>query len=306
MAGLKELRTRIESIKSTQKITSAMKMVAAARLRRAQTLVVKSQAYNHVLWSSASKVVMELEEQEQKTKVSYAYPKLMRGNGSDNVVVLLVFTSNRGLCGSYNAKVAKEAARRTEELLKEGKTVRIVCIGKKGKDILKRRYADLIIDSFEDMAKKGARYDEAEVLAEKMVAAFDEGSLNVCEMIYAKFHSAINVEPVVRQLLPVEPKKNTYLQDNPPALTENGAAYDYEPDKLSYLADLLPLLVKDEMFLALIESQASEQGSRMSSMDNATRNAKEMISKLTLKYNRIRQTAITTELTEIIAGAEAI
>ncbi len=306
MAGLKELRTRIESIKSTQKITSAMKMVAAARLRRAQGLIAKSEPYNHALWNSAARVLADLREQEQKDKVSYVYPKLMRGTGSDNVVVLLVFTSNRGLCGSYNAKVAKEAARRTAELIEAGKTVRLICIGKKGKDILKRKYSDLIIDSYEDMAKKGARYDEASELAYKIIAAFDNGELDVCEMVYAKFHSAINVEPVVRKLLPVDVDSNVFLSEHMPERLIDGAAYDYEPERLVYLADLLPLIAKDEMFQALIESQASEQGSRMSSMDNATRNAKEMISKLTLKYNRIRQTAITTELTEIIAGAEAL
>ncbi len=303
MAGLKELRTRIESIKSTQKITSAMKMVAAARLRRAQGLIAKSEPYNHMLWNSAARVLADLREQEEKDKVSYVYPKLMRGTGEDKVVVLLVFTSNRGLCGSYNAKVAKEAARRTAQLLEEGKTVRLICVGKKGKDFLRRKYGDLIIDSYEDMAKKGARYDEASELAYKIIAAFDKGELDVCEMIYAKFHSAINVEPLVRQLLPVD--VNGMTEAMPERLVD-GAAYDYEPERLAYLADLLPLIAKDEMFRALIESQASEQGSRMSSMDNATRNAKEMISKLTLKYNRIRQTAITTELTEIIAGAEAL
>ena len=305
MAGLKELRTRIESIKSTQKITSAMKMVAAARLRRAQGLIAKSDAYNHLLWDAAYRMLSELKEQEQKNKVAVIYPKMMRSNDA-KVYVLLVFTSNRGLCGSYNAKVAKEAGRRAEELLAEGKEVKIVCVGKKGKDILKRRHGDLIVESLEDLAKKGARYDEAEDLAVKMIPAFEEGKFDVCELIYAKFHSAINVEPVVRQLLPVDVESNVYLQDNVPALAFEGAGYDFEPGRLGFLSDLLPLIVKDEMFKALIESQASEQGSRMSSMDNATRNAKDMIAKLTLKYNRIRQTAITTELTEIIAGAEAL
>lgn len=306
MAGLKELRTRIESIKSTQKITSAMKMVAAARLRRAQGLITKSETYNHNLWHNASIILNGLKEQELKNKTPYIYPKMMRGTGRKDVFVLMVFTSNRGLCGSYNARVAKEASRRIEELLKDGKTVKLVCIGKKGRDILKRHYNDLIVASFEDIAKKGAQYDEAANLALNLIEQFEKDEVDVCELVYAKFHSAINTEPVVQQLLPISPENNEYLQEHPAETMVNGAAYDFEPEMLTSLSDLLPLIAKDEMFKVLIESQASEHGARMSSMDNATRNAKDIISKLTLKYNRIRQTAITTELVEIIAGAEAL
>lgn len=306
MAGLKELRTRIESIKSTQKITSAMKMVAAARLRRAQTLISRSEPYSRNLDVAAMRVLHELKDEEQAKGITYLMPKLMHDVYKPQVYVLLVFTSSRGLCGNYNHKVAKLAAQRADELLRENKLVTLITIGKKGHDILKKKYGSLIIDRFEDVAKKGAEYNEAADLANKLMESFEKGEVDVVEMIYAKFHSVINTEPTVRRLVPIDLQDKEYSAIEISPVTEEGAAYDYEPDKLELLGNLLPMMIKENMFECIVQSQASEHGARMTSMDNATRNASDMISKLTLRYNRARQSAITTELTEIIAGAEAI
>ena len=306
MAGLKELRTRIESIKSTQKITSAMKMDAAARLRRAQTLISRSEPYSHNLDVAAMRVLHELKDEEQAKGVTYLMPKLMHDVYKPQVYVLLVFTSSRGLCGNYNHKVAKLAAQRADELLRENKLVTLITIGKKGHDILKKKLCWVIIVRFDDVAKKGAEYIVAADLANKLMESFEKGEVDVVEMIYAKFHSVINTEPTVRRLVPIDLQDKEYSAIEIAPVTEEGAAYDYEPDKLELLGNLLPMMIKENMFECIVQSQASEHGARMTSMDNATRNASDMISKLTLRYNRARQSAITTELTEIIAGAEAI
>lgn len=306
MAGLKELRVRIETIKSTQKITSAMKMVAASRLRKAQGLIEKCLFYNHNILSSANRVVYELKQEEKDTGVTYTYPSLMSGNGGDNIYLLIVFTSDRGLCGSYNAAVAKEAAIRIENLKNQGKEVKIICAGKKGKDILKRKYANMIVDTLEGIAKKGAKYYEGTDLAARVLDMYNKGEINVCEVIGCKFRSAINREILVGQVLPVQVEKFEYNRLHLPTNVVKGAYYDYEPDKMEILEGLLPLIFKGGIFQAIVHSQASEHGARMTSMDNATRNAKDIISRLTLRYNLIRQTAITTELIEIISGAEAL
>lgn len=306
MAGLKELRTRIETIKSTAKITSAMKMVAASRLRRSQGLIGKSLFYNHNLLSSANRVIYELKQLEQMNGVGFSYPKLMSGNGKSNTYLLLVFTSDRGLCGGYNANVVKEAVKRIEELKTDGKTVKIICIGKRGKDILKRKYAELIINSVEDVAKKGAKYYEATDLAYPIMDMYEKGEIDVCEIVASKFFSAINREIKVAQVLPVLVEEYEYNKLHAPENVVKGAYYDYEPGLMEILEGILPLIFRGSIFQAIVHSQASEHGARMTSMDNATRNAKDMISSLTMRYNRIRQNAITTELIEIIAGAEAL
>lgn len=306
MAGLKELRTRIESIKSTQKITSAMKLVAASRLRRAQGLIDKSSFYNNNLVSSANRVYYELRQEEAAKGVSYIYPKLLRGTGKCKICLLIVFTSDRGLCGGYNSNVAKAAAKRIEELTAEGTEVKILCVGKKGRDILKRKYAALIVKTLEGLGKKGAKYYEATDIAQLILEAYDKGEIDRCEVVVSHFVSAITRQVKVGPILPVMIEEFEYNKLNLPTNVVNGAFYDYEPDKMELLAGLLPLIFKASLFQAIVHSQASEHGARMTSMDNATRNAKDMISRLTLKYNRIRQTAITTELTEIISGAEAI
>lgn len=306
MAGLKELRTRIESIKSTEKITSAMKMVAAARLRRSQGLIDKCRFYNNNILASANRVLLELRQAEQKKNIRFVYPELMRGNGKSENYLLVVFTSDRGLCGSYNSNVAREAAKRIEALKEEGKNVKILCVGKKGRDILKRKYADLIVDTIEGIAKKGAKYYEAVDLGQKILDLYKQGEMDVCEVVVSRFRSAINREIVTEQVFPVVVEDFEYNRLHAPVNVYKGAFYDYEPGLLEILDSMMPLIFRSSLFQAVVHSQASEHGARMTSMDNATRNAKDMISGLTLRYNRIRQTAITTELVEIIAGAEAL
>lgn len=303
MAGLKELRTRIETIKSTQKITSAMKMVAASSLRKAQGLIASSVPYHENILSPLENVVSEFRTLEQNGTF-VKWPRMIAGSENDRTYLLLVFTSDRGLCGNFNASVAKVAARRIEELQNAGKEVKVACIGRKGYSILKRRYAANIVRDIDGIAKKGARYDESAVIANYAYDDFMMRNIDVCEAVYSEFHSAINREIVVKQLLPLRFSERAEAGTEP--VLVNGAAYEYEPYKMEVLGQSLPLLYKASVFEAIIHSQASEHGARMTSMDNATRNAKDMISRLTLKYNRMRQTNITTELIEIIAGAEAL
>jgi len=303
MAGLKELRARIETIKSTQKITSAMKMVAASSLRKAQGLIASSVPYRENILSPLENVVSEFRTLEQNGTF-VKWPRMIAGSENDLTYLLLVFTSDRGLCGNFNASVAKVAARRIEELQNAGKEVKVACIGRKGYSILKRRYAANIVRDIDGIAKKGARYDESAVIANYAYDDFMMRNIDVCEAVYSEFHSAINREIVVKQLLPLRFSERAEAGTEP--VLVNGAAYEYEPYKMEVLGQSLPLLYKASVFEAIIHSQASEHGARMTSMDNATRNAKDMISRLTLKYNRMRQTNITTELIEIIAGAEAL
>ncbi len=303
MAGLKELRTRIETIKSTQKITSAMKMVAASSLRKAQGLIASSVPYRENILSPLENVVSEFRTLEQNGTF-VKWPRMIASSENDRTYLLLVFTSDRGLCGNFNASVAKVAARRIEELQNAGKEVKVACIGRKGYSILKRRYAANIVRDIDGIAKKGARYDESAVIANYAYDDFMMRNIDVCEAVYSEFHSAINREIVVKQLLPLRFSERAEAGTEP--VLVNGAAYEYEPYKMEVLGQSLPLLYKASVFEAIIHSQASEHGARMTSMDNATRNAKDMISRLTLKYNRMRQTNITTELIEIIAGAEAL
>lgn len=303
MAGLKELRTRIETIKSTQKITSAMKMVAASSLRKAQGLIASSVPYRENILSPLENVVSEFRTLEQNGTF-VKWPRMIAGSENDRTYLLLVFTSDRGLCGNFNASVAKVAARRIEELQNAGKEVKVACIGRKGYSILKRRYAANIVRDIDGIAKKGARYDESAVIANYAYDDFMMRNIDVCEAVYSEFHSAINRKIVVKQLLPLRFSERAESGTEP--VLVNGAAYEYEPYKMEVLGQSLPLLYKASVFEAIIHSQASEHGARMTSMDNATRNAKDMISRLTLKYNRMRQTNITTELIEIIAGAEAL
>lgn len=306
MAGLKELRTRIESIKSTQKITSAMKLVAAARLRRAQGLIGKSAFYSNNILAAAARVLYEIRQEETEKNIQYVYPELMRGNGGRDVYLLLVLTSDRGLCGSYNSSVARAAAARIEALKAEGKKVMVLCLGRKGRDLLKKHYTDLIVKTVDGLAKKGAKYYEAADIAEIVMDMFVQKQINVCEVVYSKFKSAISRDICTEQILPVKIENFEYNKVHAPTNVVRGAFYDYLPGKAELLAGLLPLVFRGSLFQAIVQSQASEHGARMTSMDNATRNASDMISRLTLRYNRIRQTAITTELIEIISGSEAL
>lgn len=304
MAGLKELRTRIESIKSTQKITSAMKMVAAARLRRAQDLLAKSQSYHNNLMSVVKRVYKQMKDEETRLNVRYIFPRMISSRTEGNSYLLIAFTSDRGLCGSYNTSVIKETVRRIEELKKAGKKVRLLCIGKKIGDALKGRYGDIILDVMTGVAGKGVKFEEMEQIIEPVIGMFFINEFDICEFVYAKFKSAIRRDVTVEQFLPfvIDTEDD---EDEVPEDT-HGAIYEYDAPKQKILIDMVPMLLTSVAFQTLINSQASEHGARMTSMDNATRNAKDMISRLTLRYNRIRQSAITTELVEIIAGAEAL
>lgn len=302
MAGLKELRTRIGSIKSTQKITSAMKMVAAARLRRAQDVLSRSQHYSEDLLTVAGRLYREMKNDEQNSNIRYMFPRIVLPAVNPEQYLLVVFSSDRGLCGSYNAYIIRETMRRIKALRQEGKQVKVMCIGKKAGDALRLRMPDVEFEVMSGIAAKGADFKELQVIAERILQAYTEKAFDVCEVIYTQFKSAINREVVVQQFLP-------YLIDTDDERFDNkadGAFYDYDAPKPKILIDVLLLLLTSVFFQDLLNAQASEHGARMTSMDNATRNADDMIAKLTLKYNRLRQTAITTELIEIISGAEAL
>ena len=315
MAGLKELRTRIESIKSTQKITSAMKMVAASRLRKAQMLTDSSASYSANIAEILARADAEIKYRKSQGE-EISTPQLMQEKNNPQKYFLVVFTSDRGLCGSYNANVAKVAIQRIRQLLSDGKDVKVMCIGRKGRDIIRRRYPDIIASSVDGIARKGADYTEASIIAEQLCDSYLRNEFDVCEVVYSDFHTVMNREIKSEQFLPilfsVPTVENTDDDENEDddkvevSYLVDGAAYDYEPTAEGVVEGLVSSYVKAKFFAYIINSQASEQGARMTSMDNATRNAKDMISKLTLKYNRLRQSSISTELLEIIAGAEAL
>ena len=292
MASLKALKLRIGSVKSTQKITKAMKMVAAAKLRRAQEAAQNGRPYAErlegVMASLASKV-----------SVSESSPRLLAGTGRDQVHLLVVATSERGLAGAFNTNIVRAARRKAAELEGQGKTVRFYLAGKKGR-VLRRFYPQQIANDYELGAIKTVAFTDAQGLADDLIARFEAGEFDVAHLFYAKFVSALVQEPTSRQIIPVP-----IPRDAAPA-GGNTAAVEYEPDEESILADLLPRNVAIQIFRAMLENAASEQGSRMNAMENATRNAGDMIKRLSIQYNRARQAAITTELVEIISGAEAL
>lgn len=294
MASLKELKDRIASVQSTQKITKAMQMVAAAKLRRAQEAAEASRPYaermNKVIANLATGIAGQA-----------GAPLLLAGNGKNETHLLIVATAERGLCGGFNSSIARLAREHALKLQAEGKTVKILCIGKKGRDALKRHCGGLIIDTVDLSAERSVRFANAADVGNRALAMFEAGEFDICTLFFSRFHSVIAQEPTAKQLIPVE---ITAAEDEDTGLA--GAAYDYEPDETEILADLLPRNVSVQIFSALLENAASEQGARMSAMDSATRNAGEMIEKLTLTYNRTRQAVITKELIEIISGAEAL
>ncbi len=304
MAGLKELRTRISSITSTQKITSAMKMVAAARLRKAQELLVHSQSYDDSLLTIAGRLYKTLKAKADETGESFNYPLIMRPWKKDDIYLLVVFSSDRGLCGSYNAYVVRETVSRIDELQKQGKTVRVLCVGKKIGDALKARRPEAVLDVLTGFAAKGASYKEAEKIVEPLIKGYLANEFDVCEVIYTHFVSAITRQLTHRQMLPY----TLDIDENEARYNEQvgNAFFGYDTDEERVFNDVVFMLIVSEMFQFFVDSQASEQGARMTSMDNATRNAHDMIAKLRLKYNHLRQSAITTELIEIISGAEAL
>jgi F-type H+-transporting ATPase subunit gamma len=294
MASLKALKVRITSVKSTQKITKAMKMVAAAKLRRAQAAAEAGRPYaerlSAVMTSLASKVT-----------VGPQSPKLLAGTGNDQVHLLVVATSERGLAGAFNTNIVRAARKTADTLIAQGKTVKFYLIGKKGRAVIARLYPGKIVHQVDQTHIKNVAFHDAHVVAEDLIARYNGGEYDVAHLFFAKFRSALVQEPTEVQIIPV-PLSATAATETSGA----SAAVEYEPDEESILADLLPRNVAIQLFRAMLENAASEQGSRMTAMDNATRNAGEMINKLTVLYNRTRQAAITTELIEIIAGAEAL
>lgn len=301
MANLKDLRNRIESVKSTGKITAAMKLVAASRLRRSQQLLSRSALYYNHLSTIIHRLLNTLKQRSEEEDKLFELPQMLTPPEKEEDYLLVVIASDRGLCGGYNINVVKEASRRISEL--KDHNVKVLCIGRKVRDILKRNHEDLIIHTLEGVASKGASYDESNLIANKISELITENAIDVAEIVYSRFHSAMNRELVSERFYPfVLPPFEDNVPDN-----INGAYFIHEPEDEEYvLEQALESFRKAVFFNVIINSQASEHGARMTSMDNATRNAGDMISKLTLKYNRIRQSAITTELTEIISGAEAI
>jgi F-type H+-transporting ATPase subunit gamma len=292
MASLKDMRVRIAATKATQKITKAMQMVAASKLRRAQAAAEAARPYaermGKVLGSIASAIAG-----------SDSAPKLLAGTGSENVHLLVVCTAERGLCGPFNSAIVRLAREKATVLMNEGKEVKILCVGRKGYDQLRRQYGKQIIETIELRGVRVLGFEHAEMIADKIVALFDQGAFDVCTLFFSRFKSVITQIPTAQQIIPP-----VFEADK-----ESGAAaafYEYEPQEEEILAELLPRNLSVQVFHALLENAASEQGARMSAMDNATRNAGDMIRKQTLTYNRTRQAMITKELIEIISGAEAL
>lgn len=298
MASLKDLRSRIASVKSTKKITSAMKMVAASKLRRSQDAAEAARPY-------ADRMGTMLGRLAAAVGGSQGAPKLLAGTGKDDVHLLVVFTADRGLCGGFNASIVKAARLKVRALKAEGKTVKLICVGRKGADALKREFGDDIVARYTGIeGKKGIDFSAASDVADKILALYDEGEFDVCTIFYNKFVSAISQVVTAQQLVPFAGAEVDDEQEE--EVTGSSAVYEYEPSEEAILADLLPRNVGVQIFGAMLESSASEHGARMSAMDNATRNAGDMIDRLSIQYNRSRQAQITNELIEIISGAEAL
>ena len=300
MPSLKDLRVRIGSVKSTQKITSAMKMVAAAKLRRAQEQAEASRPY-------AERMERMLSSLAEGAAGQPGAPALLAGSGKEEVHLLVVATADRGLCGGFNSNIAREARRRIDALIEEGKTVKVLCVGRKGRDQLRRSYDQLIIETLENVTKPNVNFDAAKTIAGRITQLFDAGEFDVCTIIYARFKSAISQIVTPQQLIPFAlPETEEGEAAAEASAIAGGAVYEYEPEEQEILDELLPLNLSIQVFKALLENKASEHGARMTAMDSATRNAGEMIGSLTLQYNRARQAGITKELIEIVSGAEAL
>ncbi|MEP3656256.1 MAG: F0F1 ATP synthase subunit gamma [Nitratireductor sp.] len=294
MPSLKDLKNRIASVKATQKITKAMQMVAAAKLRRAQEAAEAARPYSERM----AVVLANIANAVSGTDA----PPLMTGTGKDDVHLLVVCTAERGLCGSFNSQIARLAREHTRKLLSAGKTVKIICVGKKGYDILRRDYANLIVERVDLREAKQIGFAHADGVAKKVISLFDAGEFDVCTLFYSQFKSVISQIPTAQQLIPAKPATEAAGNE----VSNGGSVYEYEPDAGELLSDLIPRNIAVQVFSALLENAAGEMGAKMSAMDNATRNAGDMINKLTITYNRQRQAQITKELIEIISGAEAL
>jgi F-type H+-transporting ATPase subunit gamma len=294
MASLKDLRVRIASVKSTQKITSAMKMVAAAKLRRAEEQAEAARPY-------AERMDRMLGSLAGSAKNQSGAPLLLAGTGKDEVHLLVVGTADRGLCGGFNSSIVREARRMIKARQEEGKTVKILCIGRKGRDQLRREFGKLIIDTIEDVSKPSPAFTTAASIADRIRHMLEAGEFDVCTVLYARFKSAMTQIVTAQQLVPF-----TLPEEGESASSSDRAVYIYEPDETEILNALLPRNLAVQLFRALLENAASEHGARMTAMDSATRNAGDMIKSLTQIYNRTRQAVITNELIEIISAKEAM
>lgn len=294
MPSLKDLRNRIASVKATQKITKAMQMVAAAKLRRAQEAAEAARPYSERMGSVLANIT-------QAIGGGGDAPALMTGTGKDDVHLLVVCSAERGLCGGFNSQIARLARDHIRKLLADGKQVKIICVGKKGFDILRRDYASMILDRVDLREVKTLGFVNADAIAKKVVQLFNEGGFDICTLFYSQFKSVISQIPTAQQIIPAG------IASAPAEAVDGGSAvYEYEPEPGEILSDLIPRNISVQVFRALLENAAGEMGAKMSAMDNATRNAGEMINKLSITYNRQRQAQITKELIEIISGAEAL
>ena len=291
MASLDDLKKRIASVKSTQKITKAMKMVAAAKLRKAQESAEKGRPYSEKMNNVILNLSSGISDKENA-------PKLLSGTGNDKVHLCVVMTSDRGLCGGFNSNIIKKAKSYFSKILSEGKELKIITVGSKGNDQLKRMYGDKIIENITFKDSKNANYFDADKVGKIVIDKFVSGEFDICTIFYNQFKNVITQIPQAQQIIPLNSENS---KDN-----TSEESYEFEPDEDEILSNLLPKNISTQIFKAMLENSASEQGSRMSAMDNATRNAGEMVDKLTIQYNRSRQAAITKELIEIISGAESL
>jgi F-type H+-transporting ATPase subunit gamma len=292
MASLKALKGRIASVKSTQKITKAMKMVAAAKLRRAQQAAEAGRPY-------AERMEAVMASLAAKVTISDQSPKLLAGTGKDQTHLLVVCTSDRGLAGAFNSNIVRAARRKADALVGEGKSVLFYLVGRKGRAVIQRLYPRQIVHQYDTGAIKQVAFADAQGIADDLIERYVTDGVDIVHLFYARFRSALVQEPIGRQIIPV-------TRPAADAAGAGNASVEYEPDEDEILAALLPRAIAVQIFRAMLENEASEQGSRMTAMDNATRNAGDMINRLTIQYNRTRQAAITTELVEIISGAEAL
>ena len=290
MASLDDLKKRIASVKSTQKITKAMKMVAAAKLRRAQESAERGRPYSEKMNNIILNLSNGISDKENA-------PKLLSGTGENKVHLCVVMTSDRGLCGGFNSNIIKKAKSYFSKILNEGKQLKIITVGSKGNDQLKRVYGDKIIENISFKESKNANYFDADKVGRIIIEKFEAGEFDICTIFYNQFKNVITQLPQAQQIIPLNNEEEENNSDE---------SYEFEPDEDEILSNLLPKNISTQIFKAMLENSASEQGSRMSAMDNATRNAGEMVDKLTIEYNRSRQAAITKELIEIISGAESL
>lgn len=294
MPSLKDLRLRIVSVKSTRKITSAMKMVAASKLRRAQTAAEAARPF-------AERMERMLGTLAASVAGQAGAPRLLAGTGKDDVQLIVMVTADRGLCGGFNSSIVRDVRRLASDLLRAGKTVKILPVGRKGREQIKRDFGAHLIEGFEGLGRKGITFPEADAVAAKITAMFEAGEFDVCTVVYNRFQSAISQIVTRQQLIPFAVPEAAAAKDEGAK-----AIYEFEPSEEGILSTLLPRNLAVQLFRSMLESQASEQGARMTAMDNATRNAGDMLNGLTIKYNRSRQAQITKELIEIISGAEAL